>query len=175
MESKDDGLVRFLRLFQSFQCQRIPSDLWIRACEPRPTWSKTGEIIKRPPLEAGVPEWLLEFYDGNMFLFHGTELEQHSGYVKTIMEHGVTYLEATNEGHPIPEVAQSPSFVDERMLAQERIAIILQAFPSINTEILGEEIIDRLMDVVKTSILPLLSSLTDADIEGWLLPQSPEE
>ncbi|SCV33724.1 uncharacterized protein FFB14_04659 [Fusarium fujikuroi] len=65
--------------------------------------------------------------------------------------------------------------MEERILARERIAIVLQAFPSKNAEIIGEEVIERLMDVVKTSILPLLSSLTEADIEDWLLSDIPNE
>jgi hypothetical protein len=171
MEPKQDGLVKFFRLFQSFQCLKVPSDLFIRACESRSTWSSTGEIIERVPLEAGVPEWLVEFYNGNKSLFHDTELENRNGYIKPTTENGVAYLQVTSEGQPDLELAQSPSIIDKRLLARERIAIILQAFPSINAEIIGEEIIDRLMDVVKISILPLLSSLTEADIEGYLLPK----
>ncbi|KAH7269050.1 acyl transferase/acyl hydrolase/lysophospholipase [Fusarium redolens] len=175
MEPKQDRLDRFFRLFQSFQCQRIPSHLFIRACESRPTWSSTGEIIERLPLEAGVPEWLVELYNDSKSLFHDTELGNHNGYVESTMDNGVIYLQVTDEGHVNLEVAQSPSVIDERVSAQERIAIILQAFPSNNAEILGEEIIDRLMDVVNISILPLLSSLTESDIEGWLLPKNLEK
>ncbi|KAF4946475.1 hypothetical protein FGADI_11113 [Fusarium gaditjirri] len=170
MEPLGGDTARFIRLLLSFQCQKVPCDLLIRACESRPTWSSTGEIIDRLPLEAGVSEWLVDFYDGNKPFSHGIELGSYKGYINYTVEiDGIAYLEVTTGGQPDLEV------IEERTLARERIAIILQAFPSINAEIIGEEIIERLMDVVKTSILPLLSSLTEADIEDWLLPEKPNE
>ncbi|KAL9565578.1 hypothetical protein ACKAV7_009760 [Fusarium commune] len=167
MEPLGRDLARFLQLLQSFQCQKVPCDLLIRACESRPAWSSTGEITDRLPLEAGVSEWLVDFYNVNKRFLHGTALESYKRYIKynTGID-GVAYLEVTSEGQPDLEV------IDERILAHERIATILQAFPSNNAEIIGDEIIDRLMDVVKTSIIPLLSSLTEADIEYWLLPKT---
>ncbi|KAF4432635.1 hypothetical protein FACUT_8323 [Fusarium acutatum] len=122
------------------------------------------------PLEAGVSGWLVDFYDINKQFLNGTKPENYKGHIKYTMEiDGVAYLEVASEGQLDLEV------IDERTVARERIAMILQAFPSKNAEIIGEEIIERLMDVVKTSILPLLSSLTEADIEDWLLPTTPKE
>ncbi|KAF4450191.1 hypothetical protein F53441_6625 [Fusarium austroafricanum] len=79
-----------------------------------------------------------------------------------LRENGVGYFETRIEVQ---------STADEIVLAQERISIFLHAFPSNNTEILGEEMISRLMDVAKNSILPLLLSITDEDIEDWLVPR----
>lgn len=170
MEPPTRDLARLLELLQSFQCQKVPCDLLIRACESKPTWSSTGEITNRLPLEAGVSKWLVDFYNANKPCFHGTAAEDFDLYIKyTTGMDGVAYLEATSERHPDLEV------IEERILARERIAIILQAFPSKNAEIIGEEVIERLMDVVKTSILPLLSSLTEADIEDWLSSEIPNE
>ncbi|KAF4338456.1 hypothetical protein FBEOM_7644 [Fusarium beomiforme] len=87
------------------------------------------------------------------------------------MESGVTYFEVTNEG----EWDQDTSITNERAMAHERIALVLQAFPSIKTEIIGEEMIDRLMEIAKNSVLPLLSSLTDEDVEDWLMPRGLED
>ncbi|KAF5983785.1 hypothetical protein FCOIX_3001 [Fusarium coicis] len=170
MEPLGRDSARLLQLLQSFQCQKVPCDLLIRACESRPTWSSAGEITERLPPEAGVSEWLLDLYNKNKAFFHGTELVSYEGYINyTIGIDGVAYLEVTTEEQHELEV------FDERNLARERIAISLQAFPSQHAEIIGEEIIQRLMDILKTSILPLLSCLTEADIEDWLLPKTPRE
>ncbi|PNP85065.1 hypothetical protein FNYG_01590 [Fusarium nygamai] len=170
MEPMDRNSARLFQLLQSFQHQQVPCDLLIRACEPRPTWSSTGEIVDRLPLEAGVPQWLVEFYYDNKSLFDTTGMESQSGYIESTLENnGVAYLQVISEEQHDLET------VDERILARDRIAVMLQAFPSVNAEIIGEEIVDRFMDIVKTSILPLLSSLTVADIEDWLLPEIREE
>ncbi|RKK94337.1 hypothetical protein BFJ63_vAg8809 [Fusarium oxysporum f. sp. narcissi] len=73
------------------------------------------------------------------------------------------------------ELDQQTSITEERTMAQERLSVVLQAFPSINIEIIGEEIVDRLMDITKSSVLPLLSCVTDEDIEDWLLPKNLEK
>ncbi|RBA12697.1 hypothetical protein FPRO05_04147 [Fusarium proliferatum] len=170
MDPMEGNSARFFQLLQSFQYHKVPCDLLTRACEPRPTWSSTGEIVERLPLKAGVPQWLVEFYYDNEFLFNATGLEGHNRYFKSTMENnGVAYLQVIGEEQSDLET------IDERILARERIAVMLQAFPSNNAEIIGEEIVDRFMDIVKTSILPLLSSLTVADIEDWLLPEIREE
>lgn len=174
MEPGDDSLFKFCRLLRSFDCDRIPSDLLIRACEPRPTWSSNGEIVQKRPIEAGVCEWLVNFYNANKPLFYDPELETHNGSIGLTLKNGVTYFDVTNEGQPDLELDQHMPIAEERAMARERIAIVLQAFPSNNTEIIGEEIINRLMDTAKSSVLPLLSTLKEADIKGWLLPKNLE-
>ncbi|KAF9765728.1 hypothetical protein IL306_001995 [Fusarium sp. DS 682] len=175
MEPDEDSLMRLCRLIRSFQLENIPSDLFIRACEPRPTWSSTGEIVQRQPLEAGVPEWLVSFYNANKPFFQDPDMKTRNGGVELILENGVTFFKVTNDGQPDPELDQDLSITEESGMAQERIAIVLQAYPSINAEVIGEEMIDRLMGTAKSSVLPLLSSLTDTDIKDWLLPQNLEE
>jgi hypothetical protein len=116
----------------------------------------------------------VNFYNANKPLFYDPELETHNGSVGLTLKNGVTYFDVTNEGQSDLELDQHILIAEERAMARERIAIVLQAFPSKNTEIIGEEMIDRLMDTAKSSVLPLLSALKEADIEGWLLPKNLE-
>ncbi|KAF4498687.1 hypothetical protein FAGAP_5165 [Fusarium agapanthi] len=174
MDLNKDNLLRFYRFIRSFQCERIPCDLLIRACQPKSTWSSSGEAVERLPLEAGVPEWLIDFYDTNKPIFHDLDHGAHISGMEITVEHGIPYFEVATASQPEPELCQLSSIVDERSMAQERIVVFLQAFPSINTEIIGEEIVDRLMDIATRSILPLLSCVTDGDIKEWLLPKNHE-
>ncbi|KAF5713070.1 hypothetical protein FMUND_8089 [Fusarium mundagurra] len=95
--------------------------------------------------------------------------------VEIILENGVPYFEVATVSQPEIELNQLSSIANECSMAEERLAVFLQAFPSINIEIIGEEIVDRLMNIATQSILPLLSCLTDADIKDWLLPKNHEE
>lgn len=158
---------KFERLFQSFGFAKIPRELFVRACSPRSTWTSAGEIIEKRPKQGGVPEWLINHYtaNGNAFMF--SEISKISA---CIAEQGRTGLDRFGYRFDLgPD--QDDFVIDDCTVAQERMAIILHAFPSINAEIIGEEVMAPLIDVVTTSILPFLSSLTEIDITGWLLPQ----
>lgn len=126
-------------------------------------------------MEAGVPEWLMDLYNANKPLLHHPTRGSHIAGVEIILENGVPYFDVVTASQPELELNQLSSIANECSMAEERLAVFLQAFPSINIEIIGEEIVDRLMIVATRSILPLLSCLTDADIRGWLLPKSHEE
>ncbi|EWZ52500.1 acyl transferase/acyl hydrolase/lysophospholipase [Fusarium oxysporum Fo47] len=175
MEPGEGSFLRFCCFVRSFQCERVPCDLLVRACEAKPTWSSSGEVVEKLPLEAGVPEWLVDFYDTNKSLFHNPDIGARIGCMELIVENGVPYFEVAKARQPELELYQLLSIADERSMAQERITVVLQAFPSINIEIIGEEIVDRLMDIATRSVLPLLSCVTDADIKDWLLPNNHRE
>lgn len=162
MELQAYAATKFERLFQSFGFAKIPRGLFVRACSPRPTWTSAGEIIEKDPKEGGVPEWLIDQYTAN------SQISPH------IAEHGRAGLERF--GYRFDLGPDQENFViDGCTIAQERMAIILHAFPSVNAEIIGEEVMALLIDVVTTSILPFLSSLTEIDITGWLLPQDHDQ
>jgi hypothetical protein len=121
--------------------------------------------VERLPLEAGVPKWLVDFYNTRKSFFHDPESTRN----------GITYFEAIDAGQSGHQLDHEPSTIDEYSMARDRIAVFLHAFPSINIEIIGEEIVDRLMDTAESSVLPLLSCVTKADIEDWLLPKNPQQ
>ncbi|KAF5574850.1 hypothetical protein FPANT_11570, partial [Fusarium pseudoanthophilum] len=149
---------RVVHLLRSFDYGRVPIDLLTRACESKLTWSSSGEVVERYPLGAGVPKWLITFYKANKSWLQDQEQKPTNGH-----------------GYQISENVLFSSLVDERRLAHVRIAMALHAFPSINSEIIGDEMVDRLMDTAKASVLPLLSSLTEADIQDWLLPDRQDD
>ncbi|CVK84512.1 uncharacterized protein FPRN_01984 [Fusarium proliferatum] len=173
--SSEDTLLRLGHLLQSFHCGRVPIDLLTRACEPKMTWSSAGEVVEKHPGEREVPEWLVDFYQANKPWLRDLGQEPPNRIFKVISDNNIRYLQATGYGSPISGYEQHSSLVNERKLAHVRIAMALHAFPSINSEIIGEEMVDRLMDTAKTSVLPLLSSLTEADIQDWLLPERLDE
>lgn len=173
--STEDTLLRLGHLLQSFPCGRVPIDLLTRACEPKMTWSSAGEVVEKHPVETKVPEWLVDFYQVNKPWLRDQGQEPPNRIFKIISDNNIRYLQARGYGSPISGHEQHSSLVNERKLAYVRIAMALHAFPSINSEIIGEEMVDRLMDTAKTSVLPLLSSLTEADIQDWLLPERLDE
>lgn len=175
MEPGEGSFLRFWCFIRSFQCERVPYDLLIRACEAKPTWSSSGEVVKKLPLEAGVPEWLVDFYNTNKSLFHNPDIRARIRCIELIVENGVPYFEVAKARQPELKLYQLLSIADKRSIAQERITIILQAFPSINIKIIREEIVDRLIDIATRSVLPLLLCVTDADIKDWLLPNNHRE
>ncbi|KAF5633872.1 guanine nucleotide-binding alpha-3 subunit [Fusarium tjaetaba] len=175
MEPNEDSFLRFCRFIRYFQCAKVPCDLLIRACEPKLTWTSNGEIVQKLPLEAGVPEWLMVLYNTNKPFLHHPTHGSHIAGVEIILQNGVPYFDVATANQPELELNQLPSIDNEGSMAGELLAVFLQAFPSINIEIIGEEIVDRLMDIAMRSILPLLSCLTDADIKDWLLPIDQEE
>ncbi|KAF5700326.1 guanine nucleotide-binding alpha-3 subunit [Fusarium globosum] len=172
MDPAEGNRLRFCRFIRSFQCEKVPCDLFVRACEPKLTWSSSGEVVERLPLEAGVPEWVTDLYNTNKHLLHDAGHGAHIGGLEIIIENGVTYFEVATAIKPETELCQLSSIADERSMAQERIGVFLQAFPSINIEIIGEEIVERLIDIAKRSILPLLLCVTEADIIDWLFPKN---
>ncbi|CVK85067.1 uncharacterized protein FMAN_16033 [Fusarium mangiferae] len=172
MDPTEVSRLRFCRFIRSFQCETVPCDLFVRACGPKSTWSSSGEVVQRLPSEAGVPEWLIDFYNTNKHLFHDADHGAHIEGLEIMIENGVPYFEVATASEPETEFCQLSSIADERSMAQARIDVFLQAFPSINIEIIGEEIVERLMDVAKGSILPLLSCVTDADIKDWLFTKN---
>jgi hypothetical protein len=169
------NLERFHQLLLCFQCEKIPIDLLIRACLPRQTWSSAGEIVLRSPREGGVPEWLMDFYNANQPLFHDRELASLPGVVNRTLDSGVWYFkpttEQTSESGFDPELEPSSPFSDRQTLLRECISVVLHAFPFRNTEIVGEEIAARLLHVATTFALPVFASLTDSDIDSWLVPR----
>lgn len=54
--------------------------------------------------------------------------------------------------------------------ASQCVRIFNHAFPCRNTEVLGEEVAARLMPLAKVFLLPLLASVSEKDIQDWLLP-----
>ncbi|SCN65893.1 uncharacterized protein FFE2_00127 [Fusarium fujikuroi] len=173
--SSEDTLLRLGHLLQSFHCGRVPIDLLTRACGPKMTWSSAGEVVEKHPGEREVPEWLVDFYQANKPWLRDLGQEPPNRTFKIISDNNIRYLQARGDGSPISGHEQHSPLVNERKLAHVRIAMALHAFPSINSEIIGEEMVDRLMDTAKTSVLPLLSSLTEADIQDWLLPERLDE
>ncbi|VTT77274.1 unnamed protein product [Fusarium fujikuroi] len=139
------------------------------------TWSSAGEVVEKHPGEREVPEWLVDFYQANKPWLRDLGQEPPNRIFKIISDNNIRYLQARGDGSPISGHEQHSPLVNERKLAHVRIAMALHAFPSINSEIIGEEMVDRLMDTAKTSVLPLLSSLTEADIQDWLLPERLDE
>jgi hypothetical protein len=131
--------------------------------------------VERLPLEAGVPKWLVDFYNTRKSFFHDPESTRNIPYVELTCKNGITYFEAIDAGQSGHQLDHEPSTIDEYSMARDRIAVFLHAFPSINIEIIGEEIVDRLMDTAESSVLPLLSCVTKADIEDWLLPKNPQQ
>lgn len=168
MEHKAHAATKFERLLQSFGFAKIPPELFVRASNPRPTWTLAGEIIEKTPKQEGVPEWLIDQFTANKKAFEFLNVSQISAH---IAEQGRTGLGRFGYRFDLgPD--QDNHAIDDCTLAQERMAIILHAFPSLNAEIIGEEVMALLMEVVTESILPFLSSLTEMDITRWLFPQN---
>jgi hypothetical protein len=87
-----------------------------------------------------------------------------------VSEGGFRYLERREED----PVCQPDNAADQRVCLAECLAIMVHAFPCINSEVLGEELVSMFMPLAKTFLLPLLAAVTGQDVDDWLLPRSDE-
>ncbi|RSL89021.1 hypothetical protein CEP51_001415 [Fusarium floridanum] len=163
------GLDQLYQLLLCFQSQRVPLDLINRACEPKPSWSATGEIEQIQPHEGGVPRWLLDLREAGLWPFNhddGAVAPDHDG-LRLVNDCGVWYLEIQPTDSLEPDEDQQ----NQETYASQCIRIFNHAFPCRNTEVLGEEVAARLIPVAKTFLLPLLACLSENNIQDWLLPK----
>ncbi|KAH7270968.1 hypothetical protein B0J15DRAFT_590963 [Fusarium solani] len=165
-----DRFDEFQQLLHSFRCERLPLDLFTRATAEMSSWSPSGEITSVSPQRHGVPLWFIDFW-----VSHSHRFEQDGpitglkGFYM-VSEGGFRYLERREED----PVFQPDNAADQRVCLAECLAIMVHAFPCINSEVLGEELVSMFMPLAKTFLLPLLAAVTGQDVDDWLLPRSDE-
>jgi hypothetical protein len=166
---KPTGMDQLHQLLLSFQCQRVPFDLISRALEPKWSWSATGEIEQIYPHEGGVPQWLLDLREAHQWPFdhdEGAAAPDHDG-LRLVNDCGIRYFEV----QPTDSLEADEYEQSQEAYASQCIRIFNHAFPCRNTEVLGEEVAARLMPLAKVFLLPLLASVSENDIQDWLLPK----
>lgn len=170
MESQEGSEKRLLYLFCSFhsefQSQMVPLDLIKRACEKKVFWSSSGSLKKIGPVEAGVPQFLLTFWEIYQHSLNTDGIFSDSGYVKLVTINGLRYIELDESFFTLESAVE-----DDQELVFRCVQIFIHAFPSRNIEILGEDIAIRLMPLATSFLLPLLASISTEDIGIWLLPK----
>ncbi|RSL77003.1 hypothetical protein CEP51_009453 [Fusarium floridanum] len=165
-----DEFDRFQQLLHSFRSPRIPLDLLTRATAQRSSWSPSGEISSVSPQQHGVPLWFINFWASNSHIFEQDGPVPGIEDFRMVFDDGFGYLERrVEESAPQPD-----DVVDQRACLAECLAIMVHAFPCINSEVLGEELVSMFMPLAKTFLLPLLAAVTGQDVDEWLLPQSDE-
>ncbi|KAM0193571.1 hypothetical protein ACHAPI_007640 [Fusarium lateritium] len=164
-EAEDKLLHRFCAFHSRFQSRRIPLDLIERACAHKSLWLSSGSLGKLHPVGGSVPHFLLAFWEAFKYPLnmYGTIL--NAGYVQIVAESGIRYVELDESYYALAKLDQiNPELVSQCFHA------FIHAFPSRNTEILGEETARALVPLATSFIMPLLASITTEDIKTWLLP-----
>jgi hypothetical protein len=59
-------------------------------------------------------------------------------------------------------------------MIRDWVSVLTHAFPSQNTKIVREEMTSRLLNVAVASVLPLLASLPDSQLEDLFMPRDHE-
>ena len=59
-------------------------------------------------------------------------------------------------------------------MIRDWVSVLTHASPSQNTKIVGEEMTSRLLNVAVASVLPLLASLPDSQLEDLFMPRDHE-
>lgn len=165
-----DQFDEFQQLLHYFRCERLPLDLFTRATAERSSWSPSGEITSVSPQRHGVPLWFIDFWVSHSPIFEQDGALPGLGGFCMVSEGGFRYLERQDE----ESVCQPDDAADHRVCLAECLAIMVHAFPCINSEVLVEELVSMFMPLAKTFLLPLLAAVTSQDVDDWLLPQSDE-
>ncbi|KAJ3458215.1 hypothetical protein MRS44_012324 [Fusarium solani] len=163
------GNYQLRQLLLCFQCHRVPFDLIRRACEPKSAWSATGEIEQIQPHEGGVPRWLLDFREAHRLLFDCDDRPTAPcpDGVQLVKDCGIWYFET----RPNDSLGPDENEQNQDIYALQCIRIFNHAFPCRNTDVLGEEVAASLIPLAKAFLLPLLASVSEEDIQDWLLPK----
>jgi hypothetical protein len=154
----------FRQLLLTFQSHIVPLDLLERASRPKPTWSRSGERTFLSPSQMGVPLWIVNYYDT-----HASHLKEQGTIpgvngLKLTLHKGVQYFELEGQDDDL----EADTFEHQERIAQ-CMAVFNHAFPCRGLEVLGEELASRFLGVAKSFMVPLLASVTDEDIDEWLL------
>jgi hypothetical protein len=174
LEKLHPDLRNFCRLLACFGCPMVPVDLFTRACRSKPTWSSNGELVQKSSAGSGIPAWFRDHFNPNI-AFHDHQEPiwllsvQTLGIIELVSESGIQYLKLTREYRA--HICNDITLDDRRTLFSECTAIVIHAFPCKYAELLGEDMEIRLLDVVESSILPLLAVVTDDDIMNWISPR----
>ncbi|KAI8657773.1 hypothetical protein NCS57_01156500 [Fusarium keratoplasticum] len=163
------GNYQLRQLLLCFQCHRVPFDLIRRACEPKSAWSAAGEIKQIQPHEGGVPRWLLDFREAHRLLFDCDDRSTAPcpDGVQLVKDCGIWYFET----RPNDSLGPDENEQNQDTYALQCIRIFNHAFPCRNTDVLGEEVAASLIPLAKAFLLPLLASVSEKDIQNWLLPK----
>ncbi|KAG5660358.1 hypothetical protein KAF25_002964 [Fusarium avenaceum] len=166
-EAEKDLLYRFCAFHSQFQNQMVPVDLIKRACEKKVVWSSSGSLKHISPMDAGVPYFLLIFWETYQHSLSTDGIFPDPSHIKLVTINGQRYIEL-NESY-----FTSANLDDEydQELAFQCVQAFIHAFPTRNMEILGEDIAVRLMPSATSFILPILASISIEDIKIWLLPK----
>ncbi|KAM5344941.1 hypothetical protein ACJ41O_010803 [Fusarium nematophilum] len=168
-DERSDALGRFHQLLLCFRSQRVPFDLFKRACELKATWSPVGELSWRGADEGSVPGWLVDWWHSSQgLLAQGGAIPGLDG-VQLVTDCGVCYFELQGPQQGSPDADDA-----EEEISFHCVHAFNHAFPCRNTDVLGGEIISHLMPLAKSFLLPLLASLSAVEVEN-LLPSGPEE
>ncbi|KAK2601632.1 hypothetical protein QQS21_004782 [Conoideocrella luteorostrata] len=149
---------------------KFPVGLFVRACQPKFAWSPAGEIIQKNPKEDAVPMWLITVYNANRAFFHGQSATILGNIIRGTQDKGIWYLERVIVLSPGVQNNEKPKYEDDVTMIRDWDSVLIHAFPSQNMEIIGEEIMSRLVNCAIESILPLLSFLSDSQLESFVLP-----
>lgn len=165
-ESEKELVYRFCAFHSQFQSQTVPLDLIKRACKKKVFWSSSGSPKQIAPLEAGVSQSLLTFWEIYQHSLSTDGIFSDSTYIKLVTINGLRYIELDESYFTSANTDE-----DDQELAFQCVQAFIHAFPTRNTEILGEDIAVRLMPLATSFILPLLASISTEDIRIWLLPK----
>lgn len=170
-EQRNADILRLYRLLLYFPCSKFPVDLFVRACQPKFAWCPTGEVILKSPEEDAVPTWLLSVYNTNTAFFRGHSTSLLGNLIRRTQDRGIWHLErvvAFNSGVPLIERLKVE---DDEAMIRDWVSVLIHAFPSHNMEIIGEEMMSRLVSFAIESVLPLLSTLSDLQLKNSVLPE----
>jgi hypothetical protein len=173
-DQRDGNIQKFYRFLLYFPCDKFPVDLFVRACRPKSVWSPTREVILRSPREGSVPEWLINTYGANEAFLHSHSATVLGDLVRRTLDRGIWYLERDTTSDSSLRLLEKPQAEDDPTMILDWVSVLTHAFPSQNTEIVGEEMTFRLLNVAVTSVLPLLASLPDSQLEDLFMPQDHE-
>lgn len=165
-DSEKELVYRFCAFHSQFQNQTVPVDLIKRACEKKVSWSSSGSLENIGPADAGVPHFLLTFWEIYQNSLSTDGILSDSSYIKLVTINGLRYIELDESYFTSANTDE-----DDQELAFQCVQAFIHAFPTRNMEILGEDIAVRLMPLAISFILPFLASISIEDIRIWLLPK----
>ncbi|KAH6949271.1 hypothetical protein DER45DRAFT_580981 [Fusarium avenaceum] len=165
-DSEERLFYRLCAFHSQFQIQTLPLDFIKRACEKKVFWSSSGSLKQIGPVEAGVPHFLLAFWETYQHSLNADDIFPDSEYIKLVTTNGLRYIQLDESYFTLEKTVE-----DDEDLAFQCVQTFIHAFPARNVEILGEDVAIRLMPLATSFLLPLLASISTEDIKIWLLPK----
>ncbi len=168
LEAKE---LRFCQLLSFFECDRVPVELFRRACRPRLTWNSIGEQSTRLPGDNYVSSWLV------LLLSRDTATHGIPHGLQRANDMGIIHIEGTQPfdilgfgpGWKIKVRNKIPSDQDLHYCI-ELLTVILHAYPEPYLELCWRELEIQLWEIIDSTCVPILAVLDkDSIIDGLRL------